>query len=233
MFAIEPCTDNCRKLVNNPYHLLIGVSPFNSRFSDTYIAKLVRWASTITSNFDVLLAGEEASLLLQATGTPAGRARRKAREAISRNRRSAQRALRIHSPWSGARIHTFSDFMNFDSYQHSRRWIEHVFENDASFRKACTDMSRQAVHGRLASLGNETTEVTNEQARKAVPYVLAELPFFLDTPSILGVSESVLLYHRPWPLGERIFSGEFPVSISQKQGYAVISESVSEQNVYM
>lgn len=93
MFTTAPATRNCQDILDRRGHLLLGVSAFNSRFSDNYVFQLARWARSRSQEFDFLLSGDEASLLIEATGTPPGEARRKARKAISRNRRSAEEAL--------------------------------------------------------------------------------------------------------------------------------------------
>ncbi|BDU74679.1 hypothetical protein METEAL_38530 [Mesoterricola silvestris] len=44
LFRVAPETHNCRRLLQGGEHALLGVSPFNGRFSRPYLAKLGTWA---------------------------------------------------------------------------------------------------------------------------------------------------------------------------------------------
>lgn len=227
-----PATQNCRDIFDRGSHLLVGVSPFNSRFSDDYVARLIGWVKNRSARFDVLLAGDEAALLLEALGTPPGQARRKARRAVARNRRSVDAALAAHGLGHLARrVHTFSDFQDAPAYRRLESHVRKAFLTHQEFRGACLEMSEQAVHGRLRTVYSSTAKVSADSATLAAGYVLAELPFFLNTAAILGLSESLLVYHRKWGLGDRIFARELPVAISDRQGYLTVCEGVEASRV--
>src|SRR5262245_33477916 len=71
----HPATANCGRLLERGDHVLIGVSPFNSRFNESYLTRLFRWAATNFDRFTVLLPGEqELALTLEAAGTQANKA---------------------------------------------------------------------------------------------------------------------------------------------------------------
>ncbi len=227
MFRALPATDNCRDIFDRGRHLLLGISPFNSRFSDDYISRLIAWARRTCDRFDVLLAGNEAAFLLEAVGTPPGQARRKARKAVARNRRAVEAALAAERvPAAADRVHTFSDYQDDQAYRQLRTEVVDAFRRHGSFRGACLEMSRRAVGSRLRSVHATCAPVADERISLAANYVTAELPFFLNTPAILQVKESLLVYHRPWPLGARIFAGEFPIEVSERQGYLTVSEEM-------
>ena len=95
-FIAEALTENCREIFERRRHVLVGISPFNSRFSEDYIYRLIGWAKAQFKSVSVLLAGHEAANLLEALGTPRGKAERKVRKEVSRNRRFAERALVAH-----------------------------------------------------------------------------------------------------------------------------------------
>jgi cyclo(L-leucyl-L-leucyl) synthase len=220
-----PATQNCRDIFDRGSHLLVGVSPFNSRFSDEYVARLIGWVKEHCARFDVLLAGDEAALLLEALGTPSGQARRKARRAVARNRRSVEAAFAAHGLGRlNGRVHTFSDFQETAAYRRTESIVRKAFLEHREFRWSCLEMAEQAVHGRLRAVYSSTARASVESIELAAGYVLAELPFFLNTAEILGLPESLLVYHRPWRLGEQIFAGRLPVSVSEKQGYLTVRE---------
>ncbi|MED1714232.1 tRNA-dependent cyclodipeptide synthase [Bacillus paralicheniformis] len=223
-FKTETLTRNCNEILKRRRHVLIGISPFNSRFSEDYIHRLIGWAVREFQHVSVLLAGKEAANLLEALGTPNGKAERKVRKEVSRNRRFAEKALESHGGNPEA-IHTFSDFTNQTVYQRLRMEVEDAFFDQPHFRKACLEMSHAAILGRARGIRMDVQEVSAAMLELAVEYVIAELPFFIAAPDILGVEETLLAYHRPWKLGEQISRHEFAVKMRPNQGYLMVSES--------
>ncbi|WP_411153414.1 tRNA-dependent cyclodipeptide synthase [Streptomyces sp. A30] len=221
-----PATANCAGLLSRGKHVLLGISPFNSRYSDAYVLRLAQWAAGHFDTFDLLLAGDETALQLEAAGTPAGKARYRARRAVRRNRRAADAALHgLGARAPGARILHVSDFYGDPVYEKLRHEAMDAFRADPAFRTACLGMARTAIAGRLRSVHGRDAAISVAQAEHAVPYVFAELPFFVQTPALLGLQESLLAYHRPWELGERIFAGDFSLAVDPAQGYVTVSET--------
>ena len=50
-------------------------------------------------------------------------------------------------------------------------------------------------------------------------YVLAEVPFFVDVPGIIGAQTAVFVYSRPSPLVEALFAGVVP-ELTPARGHA-------------
>ncbi|MGV8002408.1 tRNA-dependent cyclodipeptide synthase [Photorhabdus temperata subsp. temperata] len=68
-FTIQGETPRCDQIIQRGDHALVGISPFNSRFSKDYIVDLIQWSSDHFRQVDVLLPCErEASRLLVASG---------------------------------------------------------------------------------------------------------------------------------------------------------------------
>lgn len=226
-FTITPVNDRSLQFLTNGTHALIGVSPFNSRFSLDYLRSLFSWAQHTFVRFDVLLAGADASLQLEALGTPAGKARYKARGAVRRNRRDVTDTLSDLGLTSAVDVHAVDDFVDSTAYRRWRDQVTKVFAESDPFRTACLEMSRKAIAGRQRSVTGSCASVDDKQAQMAVGYVLAELPFFVATPDLLDVPASVLVYHRPWELGEKIFRREVPLTLHPDQGYLTVSPAHS------
>ena len=172
-FELEGETANCKALVARRDHLLIGISPFNSRFSPDYVEALVDWAHSNFARIDILLPSEDdAARLLLANGVAPSKAARKARKEIGRHLRSAHSAVaKAGADSSTVRVFQISDF-----------------HEDAN-------------------------------------YLSAEIPFYLDTPALIGVESSVLAYHRSWSIGTGLFAGVYPLRVSPAQGYGVVTRS--------
>lgn len=114
MFYVVPLSRNCEKIYKNKTHILLGISPFNSKFSQNYIHQLIDWSSKNFKNVTVLLAGDEAKNLLEALGTPTTKAERKVRKEIRRHFRFSEEVLRKNG--REIDIYTFSDFKNNKIY---------------------------------------------------------------------------------------------------------------------
>ncbi|MED4919407.1 tRNA-dependent cyclodipeptide synthase [Geobacillus thermodenitrificans] len=222
LFYVVPLSRNCEKIYKNKTHILLGISPFNSKFSQNYIHQLIDWSSKNFKNVTVLLAGDEAKNLLEALGTPTTKAERKVRKEIRRHFRFSEEALRKNG--REIDIYTFSDFKNNKIYNEVYQNVIYYFEKDEKFRKSCLAMSHDALSSRAKSLNMEDIEITDNMLFHSVKYVLAELPFFLSGASILGYKESVLAYHRPWKLGEKIKNSEFYIKMSDNQGYIILKQ---------
>lgn len=222
-FMTQTLTRNCGEIFKRRRHVLLGISPFNSRFSDDYIYRLVGWATSQFHDVAVLLAGQEAVNLLEALGAPKAKAERKVKKEVSRNRRSAERALQEHGG-NPAAIYTFSDFTDQDVYRRMCQEVKNTYFEQAHFRKACLEMSHAAILGRARGTQSTIDNVTDDMLDIAVEYVIAELPFFIGAPEILGIEETLLAYHRPWRLGEQISRGEFAVRMRPNQGYLMVHE---------
>jgi cyclo(L-leucyl-L-leucyl) synthase len=226
-FTLHPQTASCAEVLAARDHLFVGISPFNSRFSVDYLRRVVRWAADSFARFDFLLPDEHStSLLLQATGTPEIKAKRKARQQLSRNVRDARAAVAEFNYSIGDRgpdVVRFSDVASSWSYRQMKSLCELTYATDPHFREACLDMSSQAVQGRQQGLdGDASRSITVEQAEIAVPYLFAELPFFLNASVLIGVRSSILAYHREWPIGRGIFEGRYPFSVAPNQGYVTL-----------
>ncbi|WP_238591667.1 tRNA-dependent cyclodipeptide synthase [Photorhabdus sp. RM157S] len=68
-FTVQGETSRCDQIIQKGDHALIGISPFNSRFSKDYVVDLIQWSSHYFRQVDILLPCErEASRLLVASG---------------------------------------------------------------------------------------------------------------------------------------------------------------------
>ena len=222
LFNVVPLSSNCEKIYKNKTHILLGISPFNSKFSQTYIHQLIDWSSKNFESVSILLAGEEAKNLIEALGTPPTKAKRKVRKEVRRHFRFSEEALIKNN--RVVNIHTFSDFKDNLIYNDTYQTVKYYFDNDENFRNSCLAMSHDALSSRAKSSNMEDVEITDTMLLHSVKYVLAELPLFLSGASILGYKESVLAYHRPWELGEQIKNSEFPIKMSDNQGYIILEQ---------
>jgi hypothetical protein len=83
----------------------------------------------------------------------------------------------------------WTDLEQNPGYLKLRDLVRTAFDDDHRFRASCLAVSRAYLRHR----GETPTE---QQVAAASEYFLNELPIGMDTPSILGVPESLCAYHR-------------------------------------
>jgi cyclo(L-tyrosyl-L-tyrosyl) synthase len=98
-----------------------------------------------------------------------------------------------------------------------------AFAMDARFRQDCLAASDWVLQGRL----REGHALTEQGRRHAVAYLLAELPLFLDSAGVFGYDRSVFVYHRAFPLFERLFGGFYSIRPNDGQHF-VLAEQIEE-----
>ncbi len=85
-------------------------------------------------------------------------------------------------------------------------------------------MSIQAVGCRAKSVGLSTEEIKClDTTDISIEYIFDEIPFYVNTPSLLNIESSVLVYHREWPIGELLRSSKSPLYVDRQQGHGIVS----------
>ncbi len=125
------------------------------------------------------------------------------------------------------RVIDFADYLGSKPYDTLIKQVEKAFKEDEAFKQSCLNMSRQALLGRLKGVGKGEEELTDAGIEIALPYIFAELPFYLNTPQILNVPSSTLIYHRPWPIGKDLYAGKYLLKIGENQSYGVIQPTMT------
>ncbi|MER7079172.1 cyclo(L-tyrosyl-L-tyrosyl) synthase [Saccharopolyspora kobensis] len=226
-FTVEPYTENCRRVCARGEHLLVGVSPGNSYFSVDLLARLFAWAHRRFTAVDVVIPDTALVHTQLALGHEAKRAHQRSREECNRVHNRVVRA------WSQAglaaapqRWHRLSDFTDHPRYQALLRQAEDAVTHASPLREACLQTSRTVLASRKPG-----ASFTDEQIEKGAQYVVAELPFIVDTPSILGVPSSVSFYHRPAAFIREVVSARCGLSPAPNQGCALIRPRAVAGNV--
>ncbi|MCT8352803.1 MULTISPECIES: tRNA-dependent cyclodipeptide synthase [Photorhabdus] len=225
-FTVQGETSRCDQIIQKGDHALIGISPFNSRFSKDYVVDLIQWSSHYFRQVDILLPCErEASRLLVASGAENAKAIKKTQREIRRLLCNLDYAISTAMLKSKQiRVIQFCDFALNHDYQSLKTQVENAFNESESFKKICLNMAFQAIKGRLKGTGQYFGPIDLQLVYKALPYIFAEIPFYLDTPRLLGVKYSTLLYHRPWPIGKGLFNGSYPIQVGDRQSYGIVTQ---------
>lgn len=218
MFTVEPLTENCRRILDQGVHVLIGISPGNSYFSEQRITDLLRWAAHAFRRIDVIIPDAAEVETRLALGYPEDQAHRKARGSANRIRNRAVRAcITAGVPTDRTRILLLSDIAKRPDYQAARWRCEEGLADDPELREICLRPARHILRTHLKG-----REPTAEQTERAMGYLLAEMPLMLDTPGLLCVESSSLIYHQHMEFFDRIVLGKSPLSMSERQAFVVV-----------
>ena len=220
---IRPITENCRRVYELGDTAVIGISPFNSYFSESRIAALATWALPRFRNVYYYLPDGPSVYTLEALGYEPAKAARKARRQSAWLRNKIKRALRNTGMTSVAAEERIVDsaWLDRDSaYQTLLRQMHCRFEHDIDFRQDCAACSGWVLQRRTENLA-----VCNKAVDCAVQYLLAELPLFTNANEILRCPSAVFCYHQCPEFIEGLFLGRHGRIASPHQGFVVVSQS--------
>ncbi len=218
-FEVVPRTDACRRIYGRGDHVLIGVSPGNSYFTSARIAELSSWAVNRFAAVDIVYADLHVDAMFEACGYTPEHASKRANKEIKAVRRRILRGLEeAQAPTGHVRVRALSEFADSPEYRELHREVLHAMATDLEFQEACEEMVLQVVVARTD--GEPGMNLAQRQA--GLDYIAAELPFFLDTPGIVGVPTSVSCYHKLLPLTDVLYTRRGGLRAAGGQGYAVV-----------
>ncbi|RZS39241.1 cyclo(L-tyrosyl-L-tyrosyl) synthase [Herbihabitans rhizosphaerae] len=220
MFNEEPLTPNCESVRESGAHACVGISPFNGYYTASRIADLVAWAKRSFDYYHFFVPDAAAAYTLEALGYEPKKARQKARRQGNLVYNKISRALAeqgVHD----AKRHIL-DSARLDTnprYRELHAEVTGLFEKDEEFRTETMGSSEWVLAKRLPP----GCSPTPRQRELAVRYFLAELPLFLDTPTIVGRPSSVFVYHQRVTYLERLYQGELARRPDLAQGFLVVA----------
>ncbi|MEU9609311.1 tRNA-dependent cyclodipeptide synthase [Streptomyces sp. NPDC048057] len=244
-FVPLPYTPNCRRLLRDADHLLIGVSPGNGYFSIPTLTRMFRWACASFERVDVIVPDRSLASNYRAQGYAEQAARKKARTEVSCVRRRIRRAWeRSEVPEELQRTHLLSDLAQCDAYRHLHARVQDALTTDERVRAICRNISARAVP--TTSAGTGTAREPGASAGRsedgaampgasgsdatalALEYLIDELPFFMNTPSILGVPSSLVSYHAPVGFADLLYTEAGPLHAAANQGFILLEDHASQ-----
>ncbi len=218
----EPVTRICAEILSAREHAVIGISPFNSYFSEQKITELVAWAKESFSTFHVYVPDGPARFTLEALGYPESKARKKAnrqgRWLLNKIRRSLDAAGVPENAVDEA-ILCSKSLDGHHAYVRLLDDVESVCDRDIEFREGCIETSRWVLNGQA----DEVEEVTHDMLASAVRYFKAELPLFMKSPALVGVNSSVFVYHQCPPFLEELLNTKRGCFINERQGFVIVT----------
>ncbi|MFF9480695.1 tRNA-dependent cyclodipeptide synthase [Streptomyces sp. NPDC014733] len=200
-------------------HAVVGVSTGNSYFTQDRLAGLLGWAIRHFSVVDVIYTDVHIDTMLVALGDDTGHAAKLAKSQIRDVRRRTRRAVeRLGASSDKVRMQPMSSFFEREEYQAVRARVGEAVQASDRLAAACKEMVHHFLDGREVP-GERVPHVLGA----GLEYLLAELPFFVDSPGILGVGSSAVCYHVSTPIVEYFKEPDHDVlRAAPNQGYLVV-----------
>lgn len=194
--------------LNNMF-AVIGMSPGNSYFKLDVIKQILNKALDEYPRVGVFIPDVPAISTYIALGYPENRARtdkaiaqgnalkNKVRNAIETEHLDASR-IRIFD-WEKDGIE------DNEEYRKQFQWIQGVYETNDEFRKDADAATAEVLNDNPF----RKIPIGEEQIKKGAHYLLSEFAFMLFLPHYLNEGLVGYVYHKPWPVFERLIAGEY------------------------
>ncbi|HIF0302627.1 TPA: tRNA-dependent cyclodipeptide synthase [Legionella pneumophila] len=174
-------------------HVLLGISPFNSYFSEEMIGDWIQWAQATFSSFHVFIPDTLPVYTFLALGYDEFKAKKKAKKQASYLKNKVARALvqcQLDDIDANKLIIDMDYLENNEAYIELKKKCYALYNENPEFQKECDQCTGWVLNGHAV----KDLHLANENI--AVQYILNEMPLFMDTPSILNTASSLFSYHQ-------------------------------------
>lgn len=192
IFTYICVNENTKEIFKLREHALIGISPFNSYFTYENIEKLILWGLKNFKEIGVFIPDEISAFTFRALGYPETRIKVKVKK---QDLYLKNKILKVFNKVGFSKEEIDSKVFYLSKIKATNKaYLEvyeiclKLFEDNIIFRDACVAVSRSVLSKTIKG------ENSNPAMEIGVQYFLAELPIFLDTPGILGISSSSFVY---------------------------------------
>ncbi|WP_286829263.1 MULTISPECIES: tRNA-dependent cyclodipeptide synthase [Kordiimonas] len=218
---MQPVSKACAAIYAERQHAVIGVSPFNSYFSEERLRALFTWANETFEAFHIFVPDTATRYTLEAVGYDPVRAKKKARRQCRYLLNKIERAIAYTAPELDMSIVLTGDILGANNrYQSLLAHVERKFASDADFKRQCLECSHWVLENQV----EDVNSIDDSALMHAVKYLLAEMPLFMDSASIIGVSSSVFCYHQCPAILRALYEDRSDGLIDEQQGFLIVDE---------
>lgn len=183
----------CEQIFALHEHALLGISPFNSYYSEENIKGLLDWTRSNFASFNIFIPDTLPIHTFIALGYDEQKAEKKTKKQMSYLMNKTYKALShmgLSKEESQRKIINVSSMEFNAQYIKLRQFCYDLYNSNVEFQNECNKCTNFILNNQNAAACKP------EQYKIAIRYLLDEMPFFIDTPSILGVSTSMFIYHQ-------------------------------------
>lgn len=210
-------------------HVLFGISPFNTKFSELYINNMLDWGFENFRHVDVIHPHEEAKYLLMGCGNDEVKSKKKSRKEFSSINRIVEDYMKERScGLCYGQIMKFSDFYDCPVYKDIYDRGVGEFKKYPDFKELCEQQTEKAILSRKAAVGDEL-RVKQQDMDIAVEYIMREIPFIVSPSELLGTDSTVhISYYAGWSVADYLYKMARDVKASSKSGLMLKDHSYSK-----
>lgn len=217
-----PLTPRCQIIFEKKEHICLGISPYNSLFSQEYISSLIKWAQENFNSFHLFFPDTPTLYTLEALGYTGCKARQKLKKQINWLRNKILKALEengISQEFASSYILDAQSLESNPIYLAEREKVLELFEKDALFNRSCMEASRWVLENKILN-----GDIQEEKLKSAVKYFLFELPLFAATNKIVNKESSAFCYHQSIIFHDSLYNNKLAYLPDDQQGYCMIQE---------
>jgi cyclo(L-tyrosyl-L-tyrosyl) synthase len=201
---------------------IVGMSPGNSFFDAQTIDDLLAFTSTCFSQVHIMIPDSPAVHTYKAQGYSEDKAQKKARlngntlqnhctRSIERMQDNMKNALPALIEWKDV-IETSP------AYQSQYTTFLQMYTQNSQFREDVRETTRGVLNSKCES---ETIEKAIDEG---IHYLLKELAFITTAPTILKVDKIAYVYHKQWPVFEKLIAGTYDDRIREDIGFVLVED---------
>lgn len=188
---------------------VIGMSPGNSYFKLEVITQLLKKGLEEYPRIGIFIPDVPAIATYLALGYPENRARTDKAIAQGNALKNKVRSAIETESLDVSRIRIFEwekdGIEDNDKYREKFQWIQDLYESNSEFRKDADAATAEVLNENPF----RKIPIEDEQIKKGVHYLLSEFAFMLFLPDYLNEEQVGYIYHKPWPVFERLIAGEY------------------------
>jgi cyclo(L-tyrosyl-L-tyrosyl) synthase len=206
-------------------HVLLGISPFNSYFSEEMISHWISWAYETFSSFNIFIPDTLPIYTFLALGYDELKAKNKAKKQAAYLKNKIARALlqcRVKNIDHHNCIIDMAYLENNPIYQDLKNRCYTLYEEDLEFQRECDQSTGWVLNNH--PIKDHLLANTNI----AVQYILKEMPLFMNTPLILNKESSLFSYHQTPQFINFLYTNHMESRfIALNQGFIELSVNLS------
>lgn len=211
------------RIYNEANHACLGISPFNSYFSESTIKNLANWADQNFDSFSIFIPDKPTVYTLNALGYSIQKSIKQSNKQCRYLKNKIKKALLSIEKTEeeiNAIILDGEKLENNKRFQNMYDKIVWNFENDSTFRSDCLEASKWVLETKI----KDDSQLTEEALQTAVKYFLYEIPIFIDTANIVNKESSLFCYHQAPSFLKKMYECGFNLKPQSNQGFAELFE---------
>lgn len=220
-FGITPLTDQCENIYKEKEHVCIGISPYNSLFSEEYISQLISWCMENFEDFHLFLPDEPTMYTLKSLGYSDEKCKKKLKKQINWLKNKIKKALLQNGIELEKHSEYLLDWQRLVKNPVFKSELDNVYllyKSNDEFKENCLQASKWVLLNKVCE-----DDLTSSCLETAVNYFLCELPLFAATSRIVGKKSSIFCYHQSIDFHKKLYDRKMSYVPHDKQGYGVIN----------